>query len=712
MKVSRLKGQIGRKWSSFLDYGSVRQILFVKLIFIFSVVSSFLIVAVLKEKEEKPNPGESQKYLIENFRALNVFLHLDLDKWVLPDETKAEEIDNPLIRNILQLKKAETLFKEKKRKNIPALLSALDSKYSFINHRKNELLLRNLYAQRKYRDYIAYFDSNLTGSAIGVDLELKLLLINSLLKTGDKERAFNIFKELFETEKLRPFQRYISGKELRGFLGRLTYDDWYRKFFYLVADNDYREFLAEKKYIEAPTLTGLIYAEFYYRRRQYDRALRSLNRVTTTRLSNHKKKLIIKINLRQDDYEGARATSRSGTQNEQGKVEESSLKNKNSIHNIIERVDELKHDKEVYSRLLLDCAGILLMKGDTELSSQFFEKYIHSGVPQDPDYYKYLWVTAWIHYRNGEKDKAVQYFEKGSASPFAAYKIANSYWLNKLTGKGSKHIDAYPFSYYYAKVAGNKDHNNKRRSKNFLHFLKGKQSGRLTGILKDIKLLLKAGLFAECFGFIDWSTRDERLAPVDRNLLKIIKSVIYLKQQDFYHAFVSFRESFPNYSSIVLPGSMSGIYAPVRYKGLIDKYAGLRGLDNMLLMALIREETMFRADAMSPARANGLMQLLVGTAQQMARGEGIKIKRWDLYDPEINIRLGTKYFRYLLDKYDGREHLALAAYNAGDHRVDQWLKEFGHVETEEFIEMIPFSETRSYVKNIFRNRYYYKYYYE
>lgn len=678
-----MKGQISRRWSSFLDYGSVRQILFVKLIFVFSVASSFFISAVLTEKEEKNNPEDTQKYLIENFRALNVFLHLDLEKWALSDETKAAEIDNPLIKNILQLKKAEALFKEKKRKNIPALLSGLNSKYSFINHRKNELVLRNLYAQRKYRDYITYFDANLTGNSNEVDLELKLLLINSLLKTDDKTRAFNIFKELFKTEKLRHFQKYISGKELKGFLSRLTYDDWYRKFFFLVADNDYREFLTEKKYIAAPTLTGLIDAEFYYRRRQYDRALRSLNRVTTTRLLNHKQKLIIKINLRRDNYD-----------------------------NILDEVDELKHDKEVYSRLLLDCASILLMKGNTELSSQFFEKYINLGVREDPDYYKYLWVTAWIHYRSGDKEKAVQYFKKGSASPYAAYKIASSYWLNKFTGKGSKNIEAYPFSYYYARVAGDKDHHNKRRSKNFLHFLKGKQSGRLTGIVDDVKLLLKAGLFDECFGFIDWSTRDERLAPVDKNLLKLIKSVIYLKQQDFYHAFVSFRESFPNYSSIVLPGSMSGIYSPVRYKGLIDKYAKIRGLDNMLLMALIREETMFRANAISPAKANGLMQLLYGTAKQMAKGEGIKIKRWDLYNPEINIRLGTKYFRYLLDKYDGREHLVLAAYNAGDHRVDQWLKEFGHVETEEFIEMIPFSETRSYVKNIFRNRYYYKYYYE
>jgi hypothetical protein len=662
---------------------NIKKIFFVILIFIFSVTSSFLISALLKEKEEKNNPADTPKYIVENFRILNFFLHLNLEKWALPEKTSAEEIDSPLIKNILQLKKAETLFKEGKRKNITSLLNELDSKYNFINHRKHKLVLRYLYARKNYPDFITYFDSNPTNDLREDSLELQLLLVNSLLKTGGEARAFNIFKELFKTEDLKHFKKLMSGKELSRFLSRLTYDDWYRKFFFLVAGNDYPEFLIEKKYIEAPTLTGLIYAEFYYRRQQYAKALKSLKKVTAKRLLNHKKKLIIKINLRQENFD-----------------------------NIQKEVAELKSDKEVYALLLLDCARILLMKGQTELSSRFFVKYINLGIKENPDYYKFLWVTAWIHYRNNEKKKAVRYFEKGCDSKFSAYKIANSYWLHKLTGKGSQNIEAHPFSYYYTIVAGDKDRSSIKRSKNFLHFINGKQSEHLPVILKDIKLLLKANLLAECFGFIAWAIRDERLAPVDKNLLKLIESIIYLKRQDFYNAFISFRKNFPNYSAIVLPRSLSPIYAPVRYKEVIDKYAKTYDLDNMLIMALIREETMFKADALSPAKANGLMQLLYGTAKQMAKGEGIKIKRWDLYNPEINVRLGTKYFRYLFDKYDGRVHLVLAAYNAGDHRVDQWLKEFGHVETEEFIEMIPFSETRSYVKNIFRNRYYYRYYYE
>ena len=105
------------------------------------------------------------------------------------------------------------------------------------------------------------------------------------------------------------------------------------------------------------------------------------------------------------------------------------------------------------------------------------------------------------------------------------------------------------------------------------------------------------------------------------------------------------------------------------------------------------------------------MQLLHGTAREIANGSDLKVKARDLYDPEINIRLGLQYLKTMLDRYDGRLYLALAAYNAGPHRVDRWLQDFPDAGEEEFIEMIPFTETRTYVKNILRNYFFYRYYY-
>ena len=120
---------------------------------------------------------------------------------------------------------------------------------------------------------------------------------------------------------------------------------------------------------------------------------------------------------------------------------------------------------------------------------------------------------------------------------------------------------------------------------------------------------------------------------------------------------------------------------------------------------------MFRHNIISPAKAKGLMQLIDTTANMTARKMSIRLRRNDIYKPEINIRLGVAHLKELLDKYNGKIYLALAAYNAGSHRVRQWLKDFGEFKEEKFIEMIPFSETRNYVKNILRNYFYYKYYY-
>ena len=79
------------------------------------------------------------------------------------------------------------------------------------------------------------------------------------------------------------------------------------------------------------------------------------------------------------------------------------------------------------------------------------------------------------------------------------------------------------------------------------------------------------------------------------------------------------------------------------------------------------------------------MQLLHGTARASTKGTPGKLKAGDLYEPELNIRLGVTHLKMLLERYDGQIYLALAAYNAGSHRVDQWLRDYPDAEEEEFI---------------------------
>lgn len=166
----------------------------------------------------------------------------------------------------------------------------------------------------------------------------------------------------------------------------------------------------------------------------------------------------------------------------------------------------------------------------------------------------------------------------------------------------------------------------------------------------------------------------------------------------------------PGYSSLsldALPRDLWEILYPLEYWEAIQESSQKTRLEPYLVAALIRQESLFQAEARSGANALGLMQILPPTGKELARklGKPFSIKR--LYQPKYNIELGTHYFAELLRRVNGRWDLALAAYNAGPGRVSLWLKKYPN-DWDEFVESIPFSETRSYVKNVITHREHYR----
>lgn len=137
-------------------------------------------------------------------------------------------------------------------------------------------------------------------------------------------------------------------------------------------------------------------------------------------------------------------------------------------------------------------------------------------------------------------------------------------------------------------------------------------------------------------------------------------------------------------------------------------------LEWALVHALIRQESAFDFAAVSPAGARGLMQLMPATAKEVARKNRISHSTDMLIsNPDHNIRLGSLYLKQVLDRFDGSHALALAAYNAGPGRVDQWIKMFGDprngaVDVTDWIEMIPIGETRNYVQRVLEGAYIYR----
>lgn len=132
----------------------------------------------------------------------------------------------------------------------------------------------------------------------------------------------------------------------------------------------------------------------------------------------------------------------------------------------------------------------------------------------------------------------------------------------------------------------------------------------------------------------------------------------------------------------------------------------LKNHDPLLVLSLIRQESVFNPQARSPVGARGLMQIMPTTARQLRRS----VKPNQLTNPTVNIELGTKYFQNLMKRYDNNLVYVLAAYNAGETRVARWRKQYFDEEETivRNIESIPFNETRTYVKLIFRNLFFYK----
>lgn len=137
---------------------------------------------------------------------------------------------------------------------------------------------------------------------------------------------------------------------------------------------------------------------------------------------------------------------------------------------------------------------------------------------------------------------------------------------------------------------------------------------------------------------------------------------------------------------------------PLDYIEQINENSNIYGQNPYLMLALMREESRFNPKAYSPVGATGLMQLMPATASSLGLGE---LSVQDLYKPELNIKLGIKYFSDLKNMFEQNEMLSVLSYNGGPYNVMNWAKELEHKSFDEFVEDIPFSETQNYIKKVF-----------
>lgn len=213
-----------------------------------------------------------------------------------------------------------------------------------------------------------------------------------------------------------------------------------------------------------------------------------------------------------------------------------------------------------------------------------------------------------------------------------------------------------------------------------------------------IQSLLTAQLWTDAIGEIRLVQRREGTSPV----LEATLAYALNRNGDLRPAISAMKRAYPQYMAdgVTLPRELATVLFPVAHWDLIQKYSAEKKLDPFLVAALVAQESTFDAKIRSAANAWGLMQILPSTGQRYARR--LKISPFStarLTQPEVNVKIGTTYFAELVEQF-GDVAPALAAYNAGENRVERWLDERPGVDRDEFIDGIPFPETQGYVKKI------------
>ena len=230
----------------------------------------------------------------------------------------------------------------------------------------------------------------------------------------------------------------------------------------------------------------------------------------------------------------------------------------------------------------------------------------------------------------------------------------------------------------------------------------------LTGELPEDDIhLIKARLLANA-ALNEYIAPEIQASPTSSQWGALAQAEIYVSYGEYTRALQSMKHSGLSFFAMPMdqvPTVYWNLLFPQPYWSDLVANSQRNGLDPYLVASLIRQESEFNASVVSHANAWGLMQLLPSVGKAAARRQGVKgFTTTQLLNPAINLQLGTFNLKQVMDRFGGQVEYALAAYNAGDVPVRQWMSSGDYKDIPEFVESIPYTETREYVQAILRNR--------
>lgn len=383
--------------------------------------------------------------------------------------------------------------------------------------------------------------------------------------------------------------------------------------------------------------------------------------------------------------------------------------------NAISRFKKIYGASPLFDQILYLQAQILEEQGDMAKAIALYQE-IGENYPQSSLRYQALWQAGWLSFKNQDWLKAKQIWERlQSLHPNSPWIEKTYYWIGrawqelkeeeKAEGSFQYLRQNFPASFYSLLPSS---HGNLSQikiifatpleEKTLKSFLEKNNGLSIPINLEKGKALARLGLIEDALG--ELAAAEEK----GKTSLEIQKEIarLYRELGEFARSTLLIRKSFrlrPLGNN--LPDTEKSLFLlayPLGNLFWINYYAQIRNLDPALVCALVLEESRFQQQALSVAGAKGLMQILPKTGQQIARQLGLpSFQEKLLFEPEFNLQLGTWYLAHLLQEFSGKLPLALAAYNAGPHAVKEWISRFPNLREDEFIENIPYTETRNYV---------------
>jgi len=374
---------------------------------------------------------------------------------------------------------------------------------------------------------------------------------------------------------------------------------------------------------------------------------------------------------------------------------------------------------------LFSSGNMYLLKRDYSSAIQYYGD-LASRFPGDKNASAAHWRSGWLSYRLGLYPDAARIFdEQIRLYPAATETVSALYWRGRLY-ETKDHNPALAAANYRAIIRAYQHYFYAQMARARLSALGATQPASqpqldriqpvpephlVDTFPEDSPHLAKARLLANA-GLNEYIAQEIKADPNSASWSALAEAQIYSSYGETYRAVRAIKRALPNAAAASIqsiPLAYWRILFPEAWWDTIEAESARNHLDPYLVASLIRQESEFDASAISRANAYGLMQLLPSVGRTMAREEGMThFQTFQLLDPATNIRLGTRYLRQMLDRFDGVQEYALAAYNAGDNRVADWQAAGPYSGIDEFVESIPFTETREYVEAILRNEETYK----